>query len=524
LPVGADGLAYLDVARAYLHHDWPVAINGYWGPLYSWLLAAALRIAHPDASQEFALVRVVNFLLLVLVVLAFGRFWRKVATWNRRQQGECLALANAAPKTWIVLGYILLSSKVLWMTQEVTPDLLVAAMVLLTSAQLINLSQRTTSPKLSGYVYLGFLLAAGFYAKAILFYFAVFVLLGLAFQSFSSKMWRGAIVAALVFVIAVSPFVVLLTRTLGHVTAGDSGRLNYAWFVDGTETQDWVKAGGAPVPFYPGKLIFDSPRVFSVPRLHGVTYAPWYDAARFDKHSRPAFNLRGQMRQLVTNLKSLSEEFLGTDAALLVCLMILICAAPMEFARRFVAAWFCALPALAIIGMYLLVHLVDRFTLGFMLVLWGVVYSCVSIPTKFQSLTNRALLSGILILAARTMPGVLHFVVSPAVDAIRRDAVIAAGLPVLGVQPEDPVAVIGQGEDSYWAHWAEASVVAELWSIDATAFWSGPPELQHKVLNAMAEAGAKAVVWRRDSDRMCPSGWTSLPEQSGCLMSLYPVP
>ena len=39
LPVGSDGLAYLDVARAYLHHDWRLAVNGYWGPLYSWLIA-----------------------------------------------------------------------------------------------------------------------------------------------------------------------------------------------------------------------------------------------------------------------------------------------------------------------------------------------------------------------------------------------------------------------------------------------------------------------------------------------------
>ncbi len=33
-----DGVNYLDVADAYRRGDWSSAINGYWSPLYSWLL------------------------------------------------------------------------------------------------------------------------------------------------------------------------------------------------------------------------------------------------------------------------------------------------------------------------------------------------------------------------------------------------------------------------------------------------------------------------------------------------------
>jgi hypothetical protein len=44
LPIGPDGLAYLDVARAYLHHNWNIAANGYWGPCV--LLAAGDWGAH----------------------------------------------------------------------------------------------------------------------------------------------------------------------------------------------------------------------------------------------------------------------------------------------------------------------------------------------------------------------------------------------------------------------------------------------------------------------------------------------
>ena len=50
LPVGADGLAYLDVARSYLRHDWHTAVNGYWWSLYSWLLAIGMWFFHPGAA------------------------------------------------------------------------------------------------------------------------------------------------------------------------------------------------------------------------------------------------------------------------------------------------------------------------------------------------------------------------------------------------------------------------------------------------------------------------------------------
>jgi hypothetical protein len=51
---GADGLAYLDVARAYVRYDWHTAINGYWGPLYAWLLAIEMRLLHLELIPQSA--------------------------------------------------------------------------------------------------------------------------------------------------------------------------------------------------------------------------------------------------------------------------------------------------------------------------------------------------------------------------------------------------------------------------------------------------------------------------------------
>jgi hypothetical protein len=170
--------------------------------------------------------------------------------------------------------------------------------------------------------------------------------------------------------------------------------------------------------------------------------------------------------------------------------------------------------------MYLLVHLVMRFVLGFLLVIWGAAWASVYIPQDLHPLARRALLAGVLVFAAGTMPGLFHYVFSPRAETNARDVAIAQALPRYGISVGDGVASIGDGQEAYWAHYAGVSVVAEIWTMDSAPFWSGPAGRQ-EVLHSMAEAGAKAAVWRRDSDQPCPPEWTPLPENSGCLIPLH---
>jgi hypothetical protein len=529
LPIRADGLSYLAVAQAYLRHDWSTALNGYWGPLYSVLIAVMLRLTRASSPGEGVTVRALNFLVAIFWVYAFSKFWRAIANWGKYCGTGNTPLAEVSPFGWVLLGYVLVLVKTAWLVDEVTPDILVAGIVLLAIAQLLSLKEFNHGSDACGvfrYVRFGLLLAVGFYAKAIFFYFGLFVLAALVIKGSRTLNYRGPITAVLVCTVFVAPFVVSLTRARGHFTVGDSGWLNYTWFVDGTETKTWTGDSDthAPLPFYPGRVISDFPRVFQIPMLEGITYAPWYDPSRFDRRIRPTLRWRNQLRQIAANLKSLKEVLLGTDSALTVCLIILICSEPKVFLRRFASAWFCTLPALLVIGMYVLVHVVDRFVLGFALVLWGIGYSCVCVPANLQLLARRALLAGTLIYAASTMPGVLHYLGSTRAESAKRDEIIAEAMRGYGVRPGDSVAVIGEGEVAYWAHWAGVSIVAELWTIDSAPFWTGSSDLQQTVLRLMRESGAKAVVWRRDADRACPREWVSLPENSGCMSLLKQSP
>jgi hypothetical protein len=522
LPVGADGLAYLDVARAYIRHDWHTAVNGYWGPLYAWLLAIGVRSFHPGIRTEFMMARGFSFALFAAALYMFSRYWRAVADWSKRITNNDTPIPIGSPFVWIALGYLLFVANFAWSVDEVNPDIMVAAIVFAIAAFLFKLNDHSQHG-IGAYAWLGLLLAIGYYAKAILLYFAVFVLGTMVVHGFRSRRLREPMTAILVFVLLVSPFVVILSRVVGHFTAGDSGRLNYAWFVNGPETKTWMKDsnGGAPLPFYPGSIVLGSPRVFRLPSIEGVTYAPWYDAARFDKRSRPTFSLRNQIRQLAINLRYPREQILGAGAALSVPLLILMWYAPRTWLRNFAATWFCTLPTAIVIGMYLLVHMVQRFVLGFSLILWGAALASVSLPPGLQLLARRAMLAGTLVFAAYTMPGLLHYVTSPRRESVGHDMTIAEAISRYGIQAGDPVASIGNGQEAYWAHLAKLSVVAEVWSIDSARFWSDQPALQQAVLRAMADSGAKAVVWRADSDRPCRPQWLSLPDNSGCIISLH---
>jgi len=74
--VTPDANSYLDIASAYLRGDWHNALNSYWRPLFSWLLALALGIFHPAPYWESTLLHLVNFAGLLAALACFEFFFR----------------------------------------------------------------------------------------------------------------------------------------------------------------------------------------------------------------------------------------------------------------------------------------------------------------------------------------------------------------------------------------------------------------------------------------------------------------
>src|SRR5688500_8804181 len=69
-----DTLSYINIGELYAQGEWPLAINGYWSPLYSWILAFCDGAGIPLMEACYA----INFLAaaccLYLVMKMAGRY------------------------------------------------------------------------------------------------------------------------------------------------------------------------------------------------------------------------------------------------------------------------------------------------------------------------------------------------------------------------------------------------------------------------------------------------------------------
>jgi hypothetical protein len=104
--ISGDGNSYLDVASAYLRGDFANAINAYWSPFYSWLIALILWAFKPSEYWETTILHLLSFAGLLVALLAFEFFLRNflAAKQNfvRPEEGESVYMPLSV---WWMLGY-----------------------------------------------------------------------------------------------------------------------------------------------------------------------------------------------------------------------------------------------------------------------------------------------------------------------------------------------------------------------------------------------------------------------------------
>jgi hypothetical protein len=183
-----DGVNYLDISYAYLRHDWHNAINAYWSPLYSWLLALVFGLTHTSLYWEAAALHAVNFGIYLFALACFGFFFRELTTLVSERAS---AADEQSPQgwAWTVLGYSLFTYSSLELVGLGTdrPDMFVSAIFFLATAILIRIRRGQT--RWRTYASLGAVLAAGYLAKAVLFPLA-FVFLVCSLFAFGN--WKRA--------------------------------------------------------------------------------------------------------------------------------------------------------------------------------------------------------------------------------------------------------------------------------------------------------------------------------------------
>ena len=543
--MNADGIAYLDMGDAFWRGDWPMAVNAVWSPLYGWVLGLALRVAQPAPAWEFRLAHLVNFVIYLGALACFEFFWRQLA---RYRQGEGRAAQEGVgfPEwAWWALGYSLFIWTALHMVEmwAVTPDMGVAALVYLAAGMLVRI--RLEPSRWGHFALLGAVLGLGYLAKAVMFPLA-FVFAAAAVVAAGSPR-RAApllLVTLAAFLLVAGPFIGALSAAKGRLTFGETGKLTYAWFVDGVPYPHWQgETPGAGAPGPARRQTLARPPLYAFDGPVGGTYPVAYDPSYWYEGVAPFFDLRGQIRSLVANGQYYFDLLALRQGGLLACVVVLgLMGTRALRAPHLRLAWSLALPATAAFGMYALVYAEDRYLGPFMLLLWAAALCVIRLPHGQEAQRLLARGSAVMLLfmglsiAAFNLEGLDALVLrrlvgEPTVSRARSlgapQAVdrgtppeVAAALTEAGLRPGDKVAFLGYSFDASWARLARVRIIAEMHPYDPTAFWGASPEVQARVVAAFANAGARAVVAEPAASAGEAPGWRRLGETGYTVLML----
>lgn len=524
-----DGVSYLDMGDAFLRGDWSTAVNAYWSPLYAAILGLVMAAVRPSPAWEYPVTQVVNFAVYLWALACFEIFLRALIR-SEPDGTDAPEGSGAALPGWMLsaIGYPLFIWAALywhyfWLQ---APDMVVAGLVFIAAAILLRIHQGASNwqPFLS----LGAVLGLAYLAKAALFplSFVFLAVAVLAARDLRHGLTRGA-AATVVFLLIASPWVAALSASKGRWTFGDSGRLNYAWFVNNSLRIDhwphWQGQEGFGMPVHPSRRILEKPAIYEFASSVGGSFPMWYDPSYWYEGLEPRFEPRGQIRRLVKSAEFYHELFhRGPQPGLLVAVMVLYFVGWTGRGswRNLLRRWPLYVPAVAACVMYSFVYVEGRYIAPFVLLLWLGVLAGVRLPPGpvWRRVEAGAVLS-VVVLAlgqiawstamdfrryeARDLDGRLH-------------ARIADRLRSLGVQPGDRLGVIGSGFNAArWARLARVRVIAEMPDPEKEGFWRAGPATKLRVMEVFCSTGCDGVVAQYVPPGGLGPGWTPLPRVDG---------
>jgi len=513
--VGPDGTSYIEIARRLQHGDYQALLNGYWSPLYPLLLSGAFRILDTGLYWESTVVHFLNFAIYLGSLYCFEIFLKQLLA-ARKLSGHASGESHPENlrRTWI-WGYLLF----LWVSwfwtspAEVTPDLLVVCVVFLATAALLRI--RTSVASWGTFAILGVILGAGYLAKAAMFPIA-FVFLVSAFSLARSRKRAELpiLISTVTFVAVTAPFLLALSQSKGRITFGDTGKLNYAWYVSGApKSRHWQgQPSGTGVPVHPTRRVSDTEPLYEFAEPVQGSYPPWYDPSYWYEGVKPQFDAKGQLMALYRAANSYLRIWSKYGTMYFVGLAILLLrrrgAGWREAKDSFYLVW---MPTYAALLMYELVHVEPRFVGGFGLVLLAAAFTRLAPPVA--SAGGGMKLPGFLMIAAPALAiawgaiGDIRLVMSPKPFEQWN---VAQNLDGSGISPGARVGAIGMGLDAYWSHLAEVRIIAEIPEHDEGYFANADKPGREKILEKFAELGASALVTDKPAVAESADGWQSL--------------
>jgi hypothetical protein len=551
--IDGDAVAYMDIGDLMRGHQWAGIINGYWNPLYPAALAIGNILFHPTRFTELHAYYMVNFGIFLLEMLAVVAFTDALI--NLRELRETsTAAGNPLPflldrytLRYLGIAILVISSQRELSMGKVRPDALLLAFLLFALAALLK---HLATSYLRYAALMGIALGLAYLSKSFAFVFTFLCILALiAFRFFWQRQSIARITAAAVLVficfsIVAGPYIAALSHQRGRFDFGDSGNLNYVWFVAGTEKMHLQQNqtalfGAADVHLkHPEKQLLDNPPTFSYKQLPYGTYPDWFDTSFFNERIKAHMNPRLQIIVLGQCFMRILRYMCNHPEAYALLMVLLLLGARLYPAWRPTANAFWLVPFLlgiATLCIYGIVNVEDRYLSAAFLALLLPLFAAMRVaPTPenpaVQSIATRTAASAAIVLLALLAVGESARIVGE----LRRHLVFAQSptgwydhdifpaahaLNTLGVGPGDTVACIGTiacTYDIYWARLAGVRILTEIYEPNPPLYpYLAAMPNREQAYDIARREGAKVLVGYFDPGLMTgtnpvSAGWREL--------------
>ncbi len=212
--INPDGISYISVARQYLRGDFTSAINGYWGPLMSWLFMPFLFLQIPPLLVAKLVSLIVGFFTLYAAMVLSYHF-------------------QLSARLRAVMFFVFIPLILYFSMSGITPDLLMICLslfycsVIFSSDYSRRIRHGVTCGAIGGFLYLTKSYGFPFFIT----HFLVFN----ALHYFSNPekdrrtiIGKNMLLGLVVFLVISGTWIALISAKYGEITIGTAGSYNFA--------------------------------------------------------------------------------------------------------------------------------------------------------------------------------------------------------------------------------------------------------------------------------------------------------
>jgi hypothetical protein len=518
------------------HREWHAVVNAYWFPLYPAALALGKAFVGFRLRYELLASALVEGLMQIFFV--FSSVF--LASSARR-----LMLARGFSETELVperTFYVWTASLACFFALRdfagIEPDALLTTFMVLAVAFLLR---GIAAERWHPFLMAGLSGGLAFWTKAFAFPFFLLCILCFGVGSLRNpRILRGLLFSLLAFAFVSGPWIWQISKAMGHFSVGESGPLNTAWYINGSDRFNPVAdvslyhSGRAVAKFkHPGELLMNDPEItfFSFHTIPGST-PQWDNPSYWSDGLKSRFVPRQYAAELLNDARTF-VHMAPTRLQFIVFLAVL----PLfgfALSRRSIASppfWAICIVALGVTGSYMLVYFEPRYVV-FSWIAIAAIYAagCLKTPHAAQSrfLFAAALTVAALVVLYGFQESLQQFKVeqnngdNPLSGIYDAPAFSAGAALASKFAPGAEVACVGDAacwSNPYWAKYGRVSITAIIetsngWTVKDAE--TGCAELQsHPLsLDILRKHNVRAIIGRFVKERPCSADWKPLGESN----------